>query len=104
MGSNANIDNEVQLTLGSLDGVERASAGPFFYTRLMARMESEQASVWVRAAAWLTRPQVALGLLVFLLVMNGLLLLNSFNAKEETAVPDYVVHQISYFESNPFQP
>lgn len=98
------MDKEVQLTLNSLDGAERASAGPYFYTRLMARMESEEASIWVRSAAWLARPQVALGLLVFFLLVNGLLLFNSLNDKEEVAAPDYVAQQITYFESNGFHP
>ena len=36
-----NINKQIEETLNSLDGVNRAEPRPFFYTRLEARMENE---------------------------------------------------------------
>jgi len=65
--SNSNNIDEV---LGSLDGMQRAKAPAFFYTRLKARLEREfdNAGPLVRL---LTRPALALSFAAIILVLNA---------------------------------
>ena len=94
------IQNEVELTLNSLDGLKRAEASPFFFTRLTARMESAPLSVWTRAFAFLSQPAVSLSLLFFFLLLNGYLVFSSLQENEEAgSTQDYVAQQISYFDN-----
>lgn len=96
----ATIQNEVEQTLNSLNGLSRAEASPFFYTRLTARMESAPLSVWTRALAFLSQPAVSLSLLFFFLVLNGYLVFSSLQENEEAgSTQEYVAQQISYFDT-----
>lgn len=95
----SNMENQVERTLNSLDAVSRAEASPFFYTRLMARMESAPLSVWTRAVAFLAQPAVSLSILFFFLLLNGYLVFSSLKESEEPSTQDYVSQQISYFDN-----
>ena len=102
MKNREDIQKEVDLTLGSLDGLTRAETAPFFYTRLKARMSRQEAGEWSRWMGWLARPSVSMGILLLFLLINGYLLFNLYNQGEEQLTPttDYVAQQISYFEPN----
>lgn len=100
METRPTIQNEVELTLISLDGVQRAKPSPFFYTRLMAKMESSPLSLWSRAMAFLSQPAVSLSLLFFFLLLNGYLVFSSLQESEDAGTTqDYVAQQISYFDN-----
>ena len=102
MKSREQIQSEVDKTLDSLEGLQRAETTPFFYTRLMARMDSAPTSVWNQWMAFIARPAVSLGLLFLFLLMNGYLIFNKFSQDNES-VPqgsDYVAQQITYFDNN----
>ena len=47
MTSKEKIQQEIEQTLQSLDGVKRAEANPFLFTRIQARM-NKKASGWER--------------------------------------------------------
>jgi len=38
----SDIQSEIQKTLSSLDNIQPADPGPYFYSRMMARQQSEQ--------------------------------------------------------------
>lgn len=42
MNNSENIEKQVQDAISSLDGLQRASAPPFLFTRIQARMERRQ--------------------------------------------------------------
>jgi hypothetical protein len=94
------FQKEVDLTLNSFDGASRAEAPAFFYTRLIARMESVSVSIWSRWAAILARPAVSLGILFIFLLMNGYLILSNLPKEEESHQQDYISQQITYFDTN----
>ena len=102
MRNREQIEREIDQTMESLDGLKRAEADPFFYTRLIARVENGQVGVWNQWMAYISRPAVSLGLLLLFLVMNGYLLLNKLSEdNEQTAqAPDYAAQQITYFDNN----
>ncbi len=55
--------------LNSLDGIERANANPFLYTRIAARID-KQFGTWERVAFWLGKPSLAIGAIVVFLAIN----------------------------------
>ncbi len=61
------IENELEKTLQSLDGMQRAEAPSFFYTRLMGRMRAKQTQ---RSGVIFYRPVLSLATLLLLLVLN----------------------------------
>ncbi len=94
------LQKEIERTLNSFDGASRAQASPFFYTRLIGRMESGNISIWNRWVEFLARPAVSLGILFVFLLMNGYLILNNLPQDEEPGQPEYVSQQITYFDTN----
>ncbi|HLO83004.1 MAG TPA: hypothetical protein VK166_18705 [Chitinophagaceae bacterium] len=100
MQQHEDIQRQIDLTMGSLDGMSKAEAPAFFYTRLMARMESGTDSIWTRSLAFLARPAVALSILFVFLLINGYLIMTNLNQQEENIQQDYVAQQISYFDTN----
>lgn len=69
------IDKKIDETLNSLDGIRRAEPRPFFYTRLMARLQQNERTVWETIGSFLAKPVVAVAGLCFVLVLNGFMLL-----------------------------
>lgn len=68
MNTDKQPDDEVEKTLRSLDGIERASPPPFFSTRVQARLERRQADR--TAVSWVSRPAYALATLGLVLMLN----------------------------------
>jgi hypothetical protein len=100
MQQHDDIQRQVNQTLGSLDGMLKAETTPFFYTRLMARMESGSDSIWTKSLAFLARPAIALSILFVFLLINGYLIMSNLNQQEENIQQEYVAQQITYFETN----
>jgi hypothetical protein len=65
-----NIDKRVEETLDSLDGIQRASAGPFFYTRLKAKLEEGEKSVWETISSFISRPAMVFATVCVVLLLN----------------------------------
>lgn len=64
------IQQEIEKTLESLNGITRVEANPFLFTRIKARM-NKKANTWERAISFVSRPLVAVAVLVLVMVMNG---------------------------------
>ena len=65
------IQQEIEKTLQSLDGIQRAEANPFLFTRIQARMKKQRSSGWERTFSFISRPVVALAVLVIVMAVNG---------------------------------
>lgn len=70
MATEKEIALKVQQALESLDGVKRAEANPFLYTRVMARLQ-QQKSQWEKIARFIARPVFALAIVILALLING---------------------------------
>jgi hypothetical protein len=66
------LQEEVEKTLASLEGIERAEPKVFFYTRLRAKLDSKQTVS--RSLGWMQRPAYALLALALMLGLNLLTL------------------------------
>ena len=67
----------VHETMNSLDEVERAAPAPFLLTRINARMNLQQVSVWERISLFITRPGIAMAAIALVIIIN--LLIYSFS-------------------------
>ena len=64
------IQEEVEKTLNSLDGIQRADANPYLFTRIKVRLEKEEKSFWGRTLTFLSRPSVAVPAIVLTILIN----------------------------------
>jgi hypothetical protein len=82
---NPGKNKKIEEILGSLDGIQKAAAPDFFYTRLKAKMENRLATKEPRAL--LLRPIYITVTLLVVLLMNALVFLNS-SSDNETVISD----------------
>lgn len=69
MNTNEHIQREVEKTMQSLDGINRAEANPFLFTRIKARMQKQNA--WEKITSFISRPVIAIAALVLVMAING---------------------------------
>ena len=84
--------------LNSLDGIARAEAGPYFYSKLVTRMQREQLPQPVSVLSRF-RPALVIGALVTLVMMNVLLLVSQSGkltaSSTEATAESYTVQAFS---------
>ncbi len=64
------IQDQVEKAMQSLDQVERAKSNPFLYTRVQARLQARH-NPWEQALGFVTRPLVAIALVILVLLANA---------------------------------
>lgn len=77
------IGKKVEAGLESLDNTRRATPGPYFYTRLRARIAGEEKS-WGGIAGFISRPVFALAMIGIVLLVNTWILFKT----DKTAAPN----------------
>jgi hypothetical protein len=82
LGKN-DINQQIEDTLNSLEGMHRAEANPFIYTRIRARIQRSRGAV-ERLVTLAGKPAFAIMLLVVVLTTNAIVMLQS--SSETTAV------------------
>lgn len=75
------IDKLVEETLDSLEGITRAKANPFLFTRVEARLKQGKSS-WELLTAYISRPAFALAMLCMVIFSNAVVMYWQ-SAKEE---------------------
>lgn len=70
-------NRKIEEILSSLDGIQRATAPDFFYTRLKARMENRQGEIQSRSR--MLRPVYVIAALLLVLTINAIVLLRNQN-------------------------
>jgi hypothetical protein len=109
MKTRPEVDKLVQEALDSLDGIQRAEPQPFFYTRLVGRLQRDQKTIWETMGSFLSRPAVAFAGLFLILMMNVFIVTKRDNANDTNpSLPalveeiktdnDYVIASSSSFE------
>jgi hypothetical protein len=83
---NKDQNKKVEDILRSLDGVQKAVAPDFFYTRLKARMEKGFEPVGSKS--WALRPVYAMAALVVVVLVNAAVIFNGQNNTTEDTVAD----------------
>lgn len=85
MTTDDHIKQEVEKTLQSLNGIARASANPFLFTRIKAKLQQQENSVWEKIFSFVSRPVVAIALVLVVMAINGWVVFGSSSAKENIA-------------------
>jgi hypothetical protein len=71
------ISEEVDKTLDSFDGIQRAFANPFLFTRIQARLRRDEKNFWSQAFAFISRPTVAFAGIAIAVTINAVVLFES---------------------------
>ena len=64
------IQQEIERTLQSLEGMKRAEANPFLFTRIKARL-NKKANGWEWIFSFVSRPAIAVAIILLVMVVNG---------------------------------
>ena len=87
MNDKKRIQEEVEKTLESLDGIQRAGANPYLFTRIEARLEKEEKSFWSGALTFISRPSVAVPAIVLTILINTAIFFE-FKSEKVQVPPD----------------
>lgn len=79
MNKMTDIQKKVEEAMNSVLNISRATPQPFFYTRLMARITSQESNYWERMGRLVSRPAFAF------ITMSVVLILNIFIVFNETS-------------------
>jgi hypothetical protein len=66
-----NWEQKAEEALNSLDGIQRAVANPFLYTRVIARID-EQKNSWSNIINFISRPVIAISATAIFIGINAL--------------------------------
>ena len=95
MTSKEKIQQEIEQTLQCLDGVKRAEANPFLFTRIKARMD-RRATLWERTFSFISKPAFAIAIVVVVMAVNGWALWDkSGSGTGETVAADTNVSELA---------
>lgn len=72
------IQQEIEKTLESIDGIQRAASNPYLFTRIKARMDRDK-NPWERTFSFVSKPLVAVAMLVFVMAINGWAIFSTSN-------------------------
>ena len=72
MKQDPNIQKKVEEALSSLDGIQRAQPGPYFVTRLTARLQNDKRNVWENFGTFMSQPLVALATILVIVLLNSM--------------------------------
>ena len=76
MKQKQHIDKLVEDTMNSLDDLKQASPGPYFFTRVHARLNRKQKDVWEQTLSFLTRPAILTASVLAIILVDIIALTN----------------------------
>ncbi len=82
MRTKKQIQEEADRTLDSLDGIEKAIANPYLFTRVKASLQREEKSFWSKSFSFISRPAVAIVAIIMAIFINAAVF---FESRSETA-------------------
>ena len=80
-------NNNIEHILNSLDGIRKAEARPFMYTRVMARLQNEESNLWAKVGSFIEKPAIAACCLIAVIGTNAYFIISApDNKQEESAI------------------
>ncbi|MBA2248824.1 MAG: hypothetical protein H0W12_01375 [Chitinophagaceae bacterium] len=82
------LNDRPDAVLNSFEGIQRATPQPYFYTRLVAKMQKRHESPLLRASSFITRPAFAFAVVCLIILMNVMVIFsnqNTVNTDDQTA-------------------
>ncbi len=78
------IEERIEETMNSFDGIQPASPQPWLFTRIQGRLlKMEEKTSWDMVSSFLSKPAVAIASLCLILFLNGFIL---FQQEKEASV------------------
>jgi hypothetical protein len=77
MKAKRQIEQEVDKTLDSLEGIQKAEASPYLFTRIKARLEREEKTVWGMAISFIGNPTIAIAAILLVVLINASVIFKS---------------------------
>jgi hypothetical protein len=68
------MEKKIETTLNSLDHVTRVGPGPFFYTRVQARLSKKDRTIWEKVSGFIAQPAVAFSVICLIIALNTLVI------------------------------
>ncbi|HWC52850.1 MAG TPA: hypothetical protein VG676_04620 [Chitinophagaceae bacterium] len=111
MNNKTDINPKTEEILNSLDGIRQATAQPFLYTRVMARLTKETTSTrWEKIASLFSKPAFAIATIALFLLINAAVVFHfstkATTTQDESAVVsdnEYNLSVSSLYDLNPEQ-
>ena len=76
------INRKIEEAMSSLDGIQKASPAPFFFTRLEAGMQNQK-SIWEQFSSFVSRPVVAFACICLVIMINAVVIFSSANSPKK---------------------
>ncbi|MEP6616735.1 MAG: hypothetical protein ABJA57_09165 [Ginsengibacter sp.] len=96
MKEKSSIEQKIDKAISSIDDIQRATPVPFFYTRLMARLNADPQSSWGKLAGFIARPAIAFATILLVIFINVFAIyqkadtnISSSDSTEVAAVDEY---------------
>ncbi|MEP6673518.1 MAG: hypothetical protein ABJA78_00120 [Ferruginibacter sp.] len=88
MPHNEHIEKRIDDALNSADNIGRAAARPFLFTRLHARMNRQEESLWERVVRTTARPSVVISGLCMIICINAMVIAYNNVKTVKVNIPD----------------
>jgi len=101
------IQQRVEAALNSMDGMQPATPEPYLLTRIHARMNTREVTVWEKAVWFLSRPVVAI-VLCLVIVANMMVVVSNQSRQSNVAATsqgdDFSYTVATIYDSENVQP
>lgn len=91
-------DKKIEEIMQSLDGIEKATPAPFFFSRLEARMQKEK-SVWESISSFVAKPVYAFACICLVILVNASVILFTAGSKNSTDTQNSEVATVDEYNS-----
>lgn len=78
------IEKKIESALDSLDHVTRVGPGPFFYTRVEARLNRKDRTVWEKLSGFIAQPAIAFSVICLIISLNTLVIFQTKSSPSYT--------------------
>ena len=68
------MEQRIESALNSLDDATRVGPGPFFFTRVQARLSRNSRTAWEKASGFLAQPAIAFSVICLIITLNTLVI------------------------------
>ena len=96
MRKQQNIDQQVDETLNSLDSMQKASPGHFFFTRVQARLNRTKKDIWEHALSFISKPAFLAAAVIVIIMIDVMALANLKPAETNPAAEQAQVFAEEY--------
>lgn len=78
--------------LNSINNIQKATPKPYMYTRVIAKLQHNKNTIWEKLYSFITKPLVAFGFILLLLVLNTAAILQDSGKEDKTDAEELVIN------------